>query len=636
MGGFYGSIQVRTEDRGAVAAVVTDIAKSAAIRCLIGPALQGWVGVYPQGAGQDHAVGEAIARQTPGDVLQAVVHDDAVMAYWFWHDGELADAYWSSPGYFKEINRASQEQLSGDPHAFGELLEGQSDQLLKILDRKRDDVAFEAARLQQFAELLGIRNAVTSYEYLKAGERVGIIGWDNFNEVPSEAVAAERAAIRERRKAVQGKKTQLKRDGLLLADAVEDRLLPRAISVDDGFLVAWEGFGRGESRIDLYHAPWDDAEPGEIETGGQMNSVAADALGRRVAMALGNRVVVWESDGWNPILELVEDDWAMLAALSADGRRLAYASRQGIFVHEVDSGKRITALTARDAQTLEFHPGGEWLICAGTAVWIAAVAGKEPWRELYPGGQTPITAEQSQAVKKEMTRVDLDAMERKWRAALDAAIDKLAATGQNSAATMQLVEKMKRQMEKKIAEMHAKFADLKAGKLPPPRHGNESILCGGFARGGKSLWLGSDRGVRLYDWSAVQNGAADSGMPEPVLSYDPAGSTNADGSGGLIYAAAEIPGRDALLFGGYAGRICHWDLKTGDVRELADLPDGGAVVGLNLSADGSAVGVCSRPALGETADKADERAVWQIWSYPALVGVRKKTRMLSPEIMIEE
>ena len=195
---------------------------------------------------------------------------------------------------------------------------------------------------------------------------------------------------------------------------------------------------------------------------------------------------------------------------------------------------------------------------------------------------------------------------------------------------------MKLQMQKQVEEMHKKLSDLKAGKLPPPRHGNERAMCAGFAQGGKFLWLGSNRGIRLYDWTAVRNVPADTAMPTPIHSHDPVGPADATGFHGLISAAVEIPGRDALLFGGYGGKIQHWDLKTGDVRELTDLPDGGAIIGLSLSADGSAVGVCSRPALGETGNRTDERAVWQIWSYAALVGVRKKMRMLTPEIVIEE
>jgi hypothetical protein len=618
MGGFYGSVQVRTEDRAKVLHAAASAATKAEIRCLVGPLLDGWVAVYPQDAGQDPSIGQAIARQVGGDVLQTVVYDDHLMAYWLWHEGDPADNYWSNPGCFNEADRRSQESLTGDPLAFGDLVAGRENALLDLLDRNHPDFAFEAARLQQFMQLLGIRNGVTSYEYLKAGERAGIEGWDEFDEVPAEAVAAEQAALRAHRQQIQQRKTQLRQQWLLLTDVVEDRLMPRACAAGGGILVAWEGYGRDEARIEFYRPPWGEAEPGEIETGGTLNSICADAAGRRVAMALGNRVVVWETNGWRPILELVESDWAVQSALSADGKLVAYASREGVFVHEIDSGKRLTALTAHGGPALAFHPSGDWLMSAGNAVWIARIDGSDPWRELYPGGQAPLPQELSKAVQKEMSRVDLDALEKKWRTSIEAAVQKMAAAGQQTPATAQLVARMHKQMEKQLEQMRANFANLKAGKLPPPRQGNETVLCAGFTANGGRFWCGTDRGLHIYDWSAVQAAPANSPMPEPILSHTPISISAAGSSPAMIYAVAEAPGRNALLFGGYAGVLCELDLASGNVRDLAAPPDGGAVVGMTLSGDGSAVGVISRPALGASAAAQDERAVWEIWSYPQL------------------
>jgi hypothetical protein len=620
MGGFYGSVQVRTEDRQAVLRAANAAATRAEIRCLIGPVIEGWVGVYPQGAGQDRDIGQSIARELGGDVLQAAVHDDDLMAYWLWHEGEMTDTYWSRPGYFNEADREEQVQMSGDPVAFGDLLDGREREFADVLHRRRTDMKFEATRLQQFTNLLGIRNGVTSYEYLKAGERAGIVRWDEFDEAPTEAIAAEQAAARASRQAIEGRKEQLRGDWLLLADVVEDRLLPRACLADSGMLVAWEGFGRAEARIELYRPPWGEAEPGEIETGGSVNSLAADAMGRRVAMALGNRVVVWQAKGWKPILELVESDWAVQCALSADGKLLAYASRAGVFVHEIDSGKRVTALSTHEGPALAFHPSGEWLLSAGAAVWIARVNDTEPWRELYAGGQTPLPQDLSDAVKREMNRVNLASLELKWRTAIEAAVKKLATTGEQSPATVALVDRMQQQMEKQLEQMRANFANLKAGKLPAPREGNERVLCAGFTADGNHLWCGTDRGIRVYDWEAVLAAPGNSPMPEPRISHTPLSISAAGSAPAMIYAAAEVPGQNSLLFGGYAGQLCQVDLPTGSVRELAVPPDGGAIVGIIVSSDKSAVGVCSRPSLGAGDASDDERAVWEIWSLSALSG----------------
>ncbi len=270
MGGFYGSVQVRTEERPKVLAAADAVAKALNIRCLIGPNLDGWVGVYPEGSGQDRTIGESIAKDVGGEVLHILVHDDDVMAYWFWLNGDLVDSYWSSPGYFNKLDARVQERMAGDPLAFGAIVEGKSQEFLDILKREHHDYTMEATRLQRFMELLKIRNGVTSYEYLKAGERMGIDGWEEFDEVPADAVAAERAMSRQRTLEITRKKQQLRKEWILLADVVEDRLLPRAGAVGDGMLLAWEGFGRGEARIEFFRPPWGEAEPGEIETGGQV------------------------------------------------------------------------------------------------------------------------------------------------------------------------------------------------------------------------------------------------------------------------------------------------------------------------------------------------------------------------------
>src|ERR1700759_1536716 len=98
------------------------MATAAAIRCLIGPLLDGWVGIYPQGAGQDERIGESIARSLKDDILQAVAQEADVMAYWFWRNRKFSATYWSNPGYFNSADRTAQEWMSGNPAAFGDLM----------------------------------------------------------------------------------------------------------------------------------------------------------------------------------------------------------------------------------------------------------------------------------------------------------------------------------------------------------------------------------------------------------------------------------------------------------------------------------------------------------------------------------
>ena len=107
-----------------------DVARAKGIRCFIGPDLGGWIGIYPQHQGQDPSVGEAIAGQLEAMVLHVLVHDDDVMAYRLWRDGQLADSYISPPGYFGEEHRQEEEAMVTQAAAN----DGQqTEQLLKAL-----------------------------------------------------------------------------------------------------------------------------------------------------------------------------------------------------------------------------------------------------------------------------------------------------------------------------------------------------------------------------------------------------------------------------------------------------------------------------------------------------------------------
>ena len=110
MGIFYGSVQVRTDDRSGVKSAAEKVARALHARLLVGPVINGWVGLYPDMNGQNEPIGAAIAEEIDADVLQLIVHDDDVFAYWLYSHGELVDSFWSAPGYFGEEYRAETQR----------------------------------------------------------------------------------------------------------------------------------------------------------------------------------------------------------------------------------------------------------------------------------------------------------------------------------------------------------------------------------------------------------------------------------------------------------------------------------------------------------------------------------------------
>jgi hypothetical protein len=81
MGAFFGSVQVHGCTRDAVREAAERVASAGGIRCLVGPEIHGWVGVYPERQGQDQRVGEALAALLSADVLHLLLHDEDVFAY---------------------------------------------------------------------------------------------------------------------------------------------------------------------------------------------------------------------------------------------------------------------------------------------------------------------------------------------------------------------------------------------------------------------------------------------------------------------------------------------------------------------------------------------------------------------------
>ena len=61
MGGFYGSVQIRGADRREVMGLLEKLSRKLKTRFLLGPVLGDWVGVYPEGGGQDTRIGVQIA-----------------------------------------------------------------------------------------------------------------------------------------------------------------------------------------------------------------------------------------------------------------------------------------------------------------------------------------------------------------------------------------------------------------------------------------------------------------------------------------------------------------------------------------------------------------------------------------------
>jgi tetratricopeptide (TPR) repeat protein len=183
MGAFFGSVQIRSDDREKIKVAAERVAAAMKINLLIGPAQNGWTGVYPEQSGQDERVGAELAKLFDGYVMHILLHDDDVFAYWLHRDGKLIDSYWSTPGYFGAKNRAAELKMAGQPELFRPIIGDKVEQLAKTLDRSEPRPVFMSEKLEAFAELLEIPHAMQSYEYILEGEMLDPGEQEQFEQI---------------------------------------------------------------------------------------------------------------------------------------------------------------------------------------------------------------------------------------------------------------------------------------------------------------------------------------------------------------------------------------------------------------------------------------------------------------------
>ena len=625
MGALYGSIQVRSQDRERVKAAAEQVARAKNIHCLVSPANNGWVAVFPENHGQDNSVGREIAKiLNEEDVLHLMVHDDDVFAYWLYRKGELVDSYWSSPGYFGEENCAAEEKMAGNPEAFRPLIADRVEELPALLARDVSPV-FASETLQEFAKVLRIPAAVNAYEYLKAGEWQGIKGWRQFQEVPAEQARARSDEKRRARELVKSERKRLAAAGLLLVNDEHQAEMARGCTWREGFLVAWPDY-RGTVSFNSYEEPWTAPSPIPLQTPAHITELASDAKGKRVVMSAGDRVSIWDApesgrDGWRHVADVPEGDVAIGVAISADAETVAHASRQEIVVTEIHSGRKLLAIPAQGRQHLAFDPSGEWLAATGNTLALISLRQGPHLRELYVGGKSNLGPAFGELLRSKMREVDLDALDQQRRAMMDKTVQMLQTHLKKKLISQEQLDEMCRRMEKSFEETKSRMIALKEGRLPPaPAQGNEHVSCVGFSRDGRWLWCGTSVGLRVYEWSGVpRESGAD--VPRPRFSFDLPGTPQFDQFNHVNAVAEEIDA-PAIVFGGGTGRLYRLDLTTGEARELVKLPDQVAIYALSMSLDGQTLGVAAHrvPTALRALGLKDQRCTWSVWSYPKLRG----------------
>ena len=625
MGGFYGSIQVRSEDRERLKAIVERIAGTTGDRFLLGPPIDGWIGIYPGNHGQDERVGQQIANEISDGVLHLIVHDDDIFAYWLYRNGQPVDSFCSSPGYFGEADRPREGKMTGNPQTFRHIIGDSVSRLAPLLARVRVRSVFASETMSEFAKVLKIANAVTAYEYLKEGDRAGIKRWREFEEIPPDDRPSYGQQKRRTKALVNAERKRLKSQGSLLLSDVRKERMVIGCALSDRFVVAWLNSFPDTVTFNEYRSTSETPRTIELQKPSPVRALAGNAARNRIAVGTAGSMRVYDFAGaqWTIVGEIPQQDGAVSVAFSTDGRLIAHLSQKDLCVWEVEGSKKLLAVPMDPVRTFgrhrsAFHPSGEWVAIAGRTLSIISIEEQPTSREFFIGGGYHPSAAVYAYLRPKLTNLSLPDLDRQKREAMEGAKERTAEMVRRSKTpfSSEQIEQMYQQVEKNVEGMNALLVGAKTGRLPDvPPEAVEPAECVGFSGDGRWLWCGTSWGLRVYDWSSIERQTGDD-MPPATWRFRLPGEPVYEFSQ-YVVAVAEETDAAAIVFGGGTGRLYRMSLLTGETREILKLPGECVVTGLAMSADGKTLGVAYGTAV--TAAK-DARSMWDLWSYPRLRG----------------
>jgi WD40 repeat protein len=627
MGAFYGSVQVRSENRDVLRSALEKLSRKKK-RFLLGPPLNGWVGIYPEGIGQEFRVARDLSRRLPDEIVATVVHDDDILAYEYYRDGKRIDRYNSVPDYFGEVSEMEKRDLRGRPETFAHLATDRAKfkVLVNQLARQPEQRAvFASVLLEEFADALGIRNALTSYECLKENEETDDIeGWDQFVQVPDlrDELAKQQAA----EDAIRKKKQDLIQKGRLLAERAGilgwASPSPWWCPAPDGrgFLVTWSSHAdsrEGSLPIELHGPPWTSgpvATPWSI--GPHVYGLELSPSGRYLAVA--HAAGDWKAGVWDLVENRLVAEAPQVHAVSSVGFMPDESAMYSVSSQGEEGGVVITPIGAGEPHDIPInyaklaapHPSGSWLVVIDdlNRLLIIDIATGRVERTHFVGGRSAAGS-----------MIDIDTLEQQVRQQQDKLLEMFEKTGLPPG--IGSIEELKRQFEDTIVKMREGYVrpGMQQGQSSQER-GSERVFRLRFDPPGKRLCLATMAGVRVCQWHEILN--ADGDLPPSALAVDTRGTpVDADGGSlqrnGYVYDLDYDLDRDRLLFAGLDGRVRFLDFLSGRSGVVLEPPTLPPILRVALSRDRTTLALTSYPDM--FARSRNKRGpLLQFWDYQAI------------------
>lgn len=504
-------------------------------------------------------------------MLHLLVHDDDVFAYTLYDAGGPIDVYCSDPDYFESSPSARWHETAGRPEVLAALV-GTSElaQLARVLERERKEGdPFRATwQMTRVAELLGIVNVTTSYEYLREGETRSIRDWKHFVHVPD--LSAEKEAKRRRQAEVTAATKRLRQEGILLVarkrPARGHGFPPRPVFCAlpaRGFLLAWYDAGApADGELEWWQPPWREPTEAGLRVSSKVSRMRASTGGR--FLGVGHASGDWSAE----LFDLRNRRRLTTVPLPGAAEHISFTQDEGTMICRsqgelrlvsTDEGHAIRPMLLGAGRSASVHPDGRWL-----------VAGVQDGNS--NGGLGIVDLREGRLVR-------------------------VVSTAQN--------------------DLAAWMAAHAAGKAVTGFHPQEVPNKVDFTPDGRLLVLAVREGVRVYSWENVLR--ADASLPVPLASAD--GALAQVNSSWLqnTYGVAFDQRRAVVFFAGLDGRVDALDVETGKVTTVLEVPGAPPVTELALASDGATLAAVADPGMFSRGSKRPA-PVWQVWNLGSVLG----------------
>jgi hypothetical protein len=168
-------MQLRTTDRDAAVVALEAIAAATpreSLRFYVVEPLGGWLAVFPNFTPELERTAKALSSRLGCLVVILLSADDDDLYCMFFRDGKQLP--WFKVGAPRKRRGKERDKLAAKLEPLAEVCDAEARARLVEILADTTGVTFSSELLRAVCEIIGIPNALTSFEYLQRGEREGL------------------------------------------------------------------------------------------------------------------------------------------------------------------------------------------------------------------------------------------------------------------------------------------------------------------------------------------------------------------------------------------------------------------------------------------------------------------------------